>query len=321
MKKHHKDIKRFSFSRFRAFHTCPRQHYYQYVEQIETPDSPVTTPGKIFHEAVAAVLEGKDTTPMIAEFKKLCMNGTLDLEPDTMEFILQEYFSYYKDEFAKEKLLLVEHNMQEDLEDGDYMVTVADQVFEKDGLTYLRDIKTTVNRIKYNQDDVQLNQQLLLYVPYVEAEIKNKIDAIEIDEVKIAKLDPVPVNNNGKPSADKRRLTNVTFESYYEYLEGMGLEDDKYYQDVLKWMEDRGHPLFNRVTHQILDINPIDTNLDDMYRTYHAAKNPENTYRVRGPLCNYCAFKELCDLDMYNPNEVDRNAIIDKIKMGPPKDD
>lgn len=316
-----KDIKRYSFSRLRTFHTCPRQHYYAYIEQVETPDSATVIPGKLFHEAVAAVLEGKDPGKFIQEFKKYCMDGTLDLEPDTLEFVVQEYFHYYKDEFAKEKLILVEHNMEEKLEDGDYFVTVADQVFEKNGHTYLRDIKTTVNRIKYNDDAVAFNQQLLLYIPYVEAEIKNKVDVIEIDEVKIAKLDEVPVNNNGKPSADRRRLTNVTYEAYYEYLESVGLEDDKNYQEILQWLEDRGHPLFNRVTQQVLDFNIIDTNLEDMHATYKATKNTDTRYRVRGPLCNYCAFKELCNLDMTNPNEVDRKAIKDKIMMSKPKDD
>ena len=35
---YYKDIKRFSFSRFKTFQTCPRKHNYIYVEQIETEE-------------------------------------------------------------------------------------------------------------------------------------------------------------------------------------------------------------------------------------------------------------------------------------------
>jgi len=310
-----KDINRYSFSRFRIFHQCPRRHMYQYVEQIPTADNMTAMPGKIFHEAVALILMDQDPTPKFQEFSTLCMNGQLDMDPKLMEFIVREYFNYYADDFVKEKTLLIEHEVTEPLEGDDNLIVIIDNVHERmdSGITVLRDMKTSLSGFKYDLDAVKSNQQLLLYVPYAEKEIQNKIDAVQIDEIRLAMLEPVPVNNNGKPSTDKRRLTNVTYEAYYEYLESIGLEDDKLFKEVLEYLEQRGHPLFNRVTHQILDPNQIDTNITDMWNTYEAMKSLTINYRVRGPLCNWCPFKELCELDMFNPTEVDRDVLKQKI--------
>ena len=318
-----KDIKRFSFSRFKTYHTCPRKHYYTYVEQVEEPESEALIVGSLWHEAIAAVYDQRpnDVKTICQTFEDACRKGVIKLEPDTLEHVLTQFLIYYAEDFKEEKPLVIEKEITEDLEDGDTLVAIMDLIYKKGIHNTLRDYKTTLNRLKYKMDDVEINQQLLFYVPYGEQLIQEKIDAIEIQEIKIAKLDPVPVNANGKPSTDKRRLANVTYEAFYDYLASIGIEDDPKYQEILDYLEERGHPLFNRVTFQVLDINMIDTNIEDLYATYHAAKNPENKYRVRGPLCNYCGFKELCKLDMFNPNDVDRNAIKDKILMTKPSDD
>lgn len=316
---HKKDIKRFSFSRFRTFHTCPLQHYYQYVEQVDTPESPNTIPGKLFHEAIEAYLNDMDLTPIYKEFIKHVNNGTLDMDQDQLQYTVEKYLAYYEKDYEAENTLLVEGDLTEDLEDDDYMTVVIDQVYERDGHTIMRDIKTSLNKLKYMADDMQYNQQLLLYLPYAEEHLGVKIDAIEIDEVKFGKLEEVPINNNGKPTADRRRLSNVTYEDYYNELASRGLEDEDSYQDILQYLQTRGHPLFNRVRSQVLDRNIIDSNLNDMHSTYKLIKNNNEElpmHRVRGPLCNYCAFKDLCSLDMHNPTDTERDTVKVKIKIG-----
>ena len=308
-----KDIKRFSFSRFKTFQTCPRKHYYTYVEQIETEETATTIPGKLFHQCVEYYLTGKDMQPIFQEFSALCSRGVLDLEPDTLPDVVQKYFKHYAKEFAAEKSVMVEHEFEDELEDGDKLVLIVDEAFfDKNDYLVVRDRKTTVNKLKYTQDDVMYNQQLYMYLPYVENELNHKVDAIEIDEVKIAKLQPVPVKNNGKPSIDKRLLELVTYEDYYDYLAQRGLEMEKEFQPILEWLQQRGHPLFRRVRCQVLDQNIIASNAQDLIDTYHSAKT-QVAYRVKGPLCNYCQYKELCQLDYSCPAANERQMIIEKI--------
>lgn len=314
-----KDIKRFSFSRFRTFHVCPLQHYYQYVEQVEVPESPSTIPGKLFHEAIEAWLKDMDLKPIFKEFRDQVNKGVLDMDLDQLEYTVNEYIKYYEKDYDQENTLMVEGDLTEDLEGKDHMTVVIDQVYERDGHIVMRDIKTSLNKLKYMADDMQYNQQLLLYLPYAEDHLNVTIDAIEIDEVKFGKIEPVPINANGKPSADRRRLANVTYESYYDELVSRGLEDEDSYKNILDYLEKRGHPLFNRVRAQVLDRQVIDSNINDMYSTYQLIKNGDQElpmHRVRSPLCNWCSFKDLCSLDMHNPTDTERDAIKAKIKSG-----
>lgn len=316
---HQKDIHRYSFSRFKTFHTCPRKHQYQYVEQLESEESAVTIPGKLFHKCIEQFLNDEDMSDTINEFKSLCMSGKLDMEPDLLEYIVSKYLQYYAKDYTSEKHLMVEKEFNEPLEDEDYITLIVDQAFEKDNLITVRDIKTTQNKLKYTYDDVIHNQQLLLYVPYVENELNAKVDMIQIDEVRMAKLQEVPINNNGKPTADRRRLELVSYEDYLDVLTSMGLETEKEYQPVLDYLRERGHPLFNRVTAQVLDSSVIDANAQDMLNTYHTIKNqidPSigiNSYRVRGPLCKYCAYQHLCDYDMHGMTMAEREIIVDEL--------
>lgn len=318
-----KDIHRYSFSRFKTFHTCPRKHQYQYLEQIETEESATTIPGKLFHKCVEQTLKGEDIAPTLKEFRDLCMSGKLDLEPDLLEYIVSKYFQYYSKDYQKEHILMVEQEFNDPLEGEDYLTLIVDQVVEKDGLVTVRDIKTTQNNLKYTYDDVVHNQQLLMYVPYVEQQTSCKVDLIEIDEVRLAKLEQVPINNNGKPTADRRRLALVSYEDYFDVLSSMGLETEKEYQPTLEYLKQRGHPLFNRITAQVLDPNMVDTNAQDMINTYKTIKEQSektkqyasgNAYRVRGPLCKYCAYQDLCEYDMHAMTEAERRIYIEKIQ-------
>lgn len=309
-----KDIHRYSHSRISMFKQCPRKHNYAYVEQIEQPESPYTLPGKLFHRCVELTLKGQDITPVLDEFKKYCMSGKLDLEPDLLEYVVTKYFAYYNKDYAQEQTVMIEEEFKDDLENDDYLVGAIDQAFILNGYLTIRDMKTTQNALKYTPDDVKSNQQLFLYIAYAETKLNMRVDAVQIDEVRLAKLQPVPLKANGKPTIDKRQLGLVTYEDYYDCLAEMGLETDKEFQPILDYLKQRGHPLFNRVTCQVLNRNVISTNAQDILEVYDVAKTNIVKYKVHGPLCNYCAYKELCELDNTMPDTQSRQAIITKIQ-------
>lgn len=307
-----KDPKRYSHSRIATFKTCPRKHHYIYIEGIETPDTPETIPGRYFHECLERINAERDISDLLDGFRNLCTSGKLDMEPDLLEYIVAQYFSYYKNETAKENVLMCEKEFKDDLYDGDYFVGKADKVFESDGYITIRDTKTTRNALKYTHDDVQFNAQLLIYVPMVEAILGSKVNAIQIDEVRMAKLQPVPITSKGKPTTDKKQLGLVTAEDYENKLNEMGLAGNAEFQTTLDYLRQRGHPLFNRVTAQIVSENMVSNNASDFVSAYKAAKlDPD--YRVKGPLCRYCQYSELCMLDYESPDQTSREMIIKKI--------
>lgn len=314
-----KDVNRYSYSRFKTFHICPRKHHYQYVEQIETEDSETTIPGKLFHKCIEQYLNGEDMSNTFKEFKDLCISGKLNLEPDLLEYIVSKYLQYYYNDYESEQTIIVEKEYTESLEGEDYITLIVDQAFEKDNLITIRDIKTTLKKLKYTHEDIVHNQQLLLYVPYVENDLQTKVNMIQIDEVRMAKLTNIPINANGKPTADRRRLELVAYEDYLELLQTMDLDTEREYQPILEYLQKRGHPLFNRITVQILDAASTDANALDMLNTYTTIKkqleNPTNnsSYRIRGPLCNYCAYKQLCEYDMQGITQIERDMIIQQI--------
>jgi len=309
-----KDVKRFSFSRFKTFQGCGRRHHYQYVEQIETEESEYTIPGKLFHEAFEKYMKGLDFTEPLKEFDNLCYGGKLNIEPGTLTSVFQSYLAYYKKDIEKEKNLMIEETLEEKLEDEDYLILIVDQVVEVNGYYVLRDHKTTIKPLKYTWNDVNNNQQLLLYVPYVEEKLGIKINAVEIDEIRIARLQDVPLNANGKPTIDKKRLELVTYDAYMEKLTELNLADNAEYKSILDFLQSRGHPLFKRIRVQLLDDKPVRANLEDMWNTYKSIKSSVGPARNRNILCNYCPFRELCDLDMSDPSQSDRKIMIDKIK-------
>lgn len=304
-----KDIQRFSFSRLNSFKKCPRQHHYTYIEQVETEESATTIPGSLFHECVELHGKGLDYRKPIEEFAKYCREGKLELEPDTLEIVFTEYQRYYAKEFEEEEILLVETEFTDELEDEDFFIVKIDKVVrDKSGYIIARDTKTTLNKLKYTQDDVTYNQQLHTYVPFIEEYLKEKVDCLEIDEVRIAKLQPVPLLRSGKPSTNKSLLELVTYEAYYDCLCSMGLETEKEFQPILDYLRQRGHPLFRRIRIQILDRNISSMIAQDILDTYKCAKLGYN-YRVTGPLCNYCQYKDLCHLDYSCPSELEREIL------------
>jgi CRISPR/Cas system-associated exonuclease Cas4 (RecB family) len=312
--KHEKDIKRFSFSRLKTFQNCSKKHHYQYVEQIETEETESTIPGKLFHKAIELYLNGEDPTPPLTEFDTLCRQGKLQLDPGLLSDVFQSYINYYKNDLFKEKTLMVEGNIEEKLEDEDYLTMVVDHVFEENNLIVIRDHKTTLKPLKYTWDDVTNNQQLLLYVPYVEEKLGVKVNAVEIDEIRIARLEAVPINLNGKPTVDKKKLELVTKEAYLAKLSELGLDDAPEYKYIIEFFEKRGHPLFQRIRVQLLDGKSVRANLEDMWNTYKTIKAQPGPSRNRSILCNYCPFKDICNLDMANPSQSDRKIIIDNLK-------
>jgi hypothetical protein len=99
----------------------------------------------------------------------------------------------------------------------------------------------------------------------------------------------------------------------------MGLDTEREYQPVLDYLKERGHPLFNRVTAQVLDSAVVDANAQDMLNTYYTIKNQMdpsigvNSYRVRGPLCKFCAYQHLCEYDMHGMTMAEREIIVDEL--------
>lgn len=314
-----KDTTRYSYSRFKSFHNCPRKHYYQYVELIEVPESKYTIPGKLFHAAIEAHLKDEDMNPIFEEFSNLCKNGKLDMDPDLLETVVYAYLAYYKKESDAERKLAVELELEENLEGEDKLVLIVDQVIEKNGHITIRDMKTTTTKLKYTVDDVKNNQQMLMYIPFVEQKLGVIVDAVQIDEVKLAKLGSVPLNNNGKPTVDKKKLDLVTYEDYLAVLKEQGLDDTNEYQYILEYLQQRGHPLFRRTTVQVLDRTIIDSNIEDLQNTYKVIKTTDTKFRNRGPLCNYCEFKDLCNLDMFGPTDADRKIVMDKMQATKPE--
>lgn len=311
--KHEKDIKRYSYSRLKTFKECPRKHHYIYVEQISVPDNEFTYSGRMFHKCVERVLKGEEYQDVIEEFENACRSGIIKEDPDLLEYVVNEYFRYYGKDYLQEDTLLVEQELKVELLDDDYMVMINDQTYDRDGYVVVRDIKTTLNSLKYTIDEVKLNQQLLLYIPYIEQYIGRNVDAYEIDEVKLAKLKEVPLLKSGKPSTDKKALSLVLYEDYYNKLCEMGLDTYKEYQAALEYLSERGHPLFKRVKVQLLNRTILDTNAVDINETYQAAST-DISFKVKGPLCMYCPFKYLCEQDSYGVDQGTRNMMINNIK-------
>lgn len=314
---------RYSYSRLTTYIQCPRKHYYNYIEKVKVPDSPSSIPGTLFHKCCELYLTGESwekIEEIFLEWDALSAEGKINKRAGLLKYIFIAYIGYYKREFEVETNILTEYKFEDVLndtdvpEEQDIFSGIIDQVYQSKGLTIVRDRKTALNELKYTYDKVKFNQQLLIYVPYVEEKLGLKVDAIEIDEVRLDELQPVPLLKNGKPSKDKSKLSLVTYEDYYNKLAEMCLEDEKEYKGILEWLKKRGHPLFNRVRVQLLDDRILNSNAQDVLDLYGTIKqNPSCQYRARSILCGYCPFKELCDLDMENPDEDIRNAVLEKL--------
>jgi len=322
-----KDINRYSFSRFKTFQTCPLKHHYSYIEQITGEESAYLIMGRFFHAMIEEYYKyNRYPTQSINEYKQVILNyPSKEMDPYILEYVFKKYISFYAESDKTEEVLLVEETINDKLEVGEeYIQAKIDRVIKKKGteINILRDTKTTSDTLKYSYADVAGNQQLMFYVPFAEDHlqeidldlypISEKISAIEVDEVRLAYLDDVPINKNGKPTADRKRLTLVTYEEYYKVLASMNLLLDDEYQDILTFLEQRGHPLFRRINSQILDEQYIQSNLNDMKQVYDTIHTGVK-YRSKGYQCNSCPFKSLCELDYSNPSEESRNILIEQI--------
>lgn len=301
----------YSYSRLSTYNQCPRKHSYMYEEKIYTEGNEYLILGELFHQCIDKYIKGEDLTPVYNDYEAKVMVGAVSTESGLLQSVFEEYKNYY--DMESEEVLDSELKLEEEWEDGDTFTGVIDRLVDKDGVIILRDTKTTLKPLKYTTNQVKYNAQLLTYIDMVQTNLHIKIDAYEIDEVRLAKLQPVPLNMNGKPSADKNKLGLVRYEDYYNKLAEMGLDTAPEYQAVLDYLEKRGHPLFKRTQCQLLDSNVLDSNFKDLYDSYKACKSG-NKQRVKGPLCDYCPYVELCNLDFYNPTEQDRELVINKIK-------
>jgi len=282
-----------------------------YEEKIYTDGNEYLILGDLFHQCIDRAVKGEDLTPVFNDYEAKVMVGQLSTESGLLEEVFKEYLTYY--DITSEDVIESEKRIEEEWEDGDTFVGIIDRLINKNGLIILRDTKTTLKPLKYTSNQVKYNAQLLTYCDMVQTNLHIKVDAYEIDEVRLAKLQPVPLNQNGKPSADKNKLGLVRYEDYYNKLAEMGLDTAPEYQAVLDYLEKRGHPLFKRTQCQLLDPNMLDSNFKDLYDSYKGCKSG-NKQRVRGPLCDYCPYTELCNLDFYSPTEEDREIIINKIR-------
>jgi CRISPR/Cas system-associated exonuclease Cas4 (RecB family) len=308
-------INRYSFSRLSTFKLCPKKHYYSYIEGWDAPEKGIQLfLGDIFHRLLEEEAKGLSAEPVLKEYEGAYLVGKTGDKPENlMRRLLPMYNHHYAKEMTDEEVLAVELEITEKLNGSDIFVGKVDKVVRTpEGIVIVRDTKTTSKALKYGYKDVLYNQQLLLYVPFVEALLGIKVHAIQIDEVLLALPEAVPLNLNGKPTADKRKLGLVLYEDYLNKLKSMGLDKEPEYMYVLDALEARGHPLFRRTTAEIVSELLVNSNLDDMKGFYELSKQDIHS-RNRGSLCNYCAFKDLCNIDMLKPDEASRKIYTDRL--------
>jgi hypothetical protein len=303
-----------SWSRISKFRTCPKQYYYSYVEELEGQPNENLLLGSLFHRMIDAYYTGQEDIENIqSEYETLIQKNLINQQPSLLKSVLTSYVTYYEKQIKEEKVIASEQSIVTNWDGDDDIEIIVDKVMERDGLTILRDHKTTLGPLKYTMDTVQYNNQLLLYATVLQDATNISVDAIEIDEIRLAELQEAPRNKNGKPTADVRQLTYTTYESYYNTLASMGLDDAPEYQNALAYLEKRGHPLFQRVT-TMLSPELTSEIMNDTYITYERLKS-ERFERNVGRLCDWCEFKQLCRLDYYNPSEEDRQIVMEKTKI------
>lgn len=309
---------RFSYSNIQLFRQCPLKWFYKYREGLGEPETPALVAGKMFHEVAELYYSGKTYAHIFEEYEKLVGSGFFENDKSLLEDTFALYLEHYRASDAKEKIIGVEEEIEVPFEDDDTFIGIIDRIVEIGTMIVVRDTKTTFRPLKYRTEDVRYSPQFLTYDALVEYKHAIKVGAVEVDEVRIARLDKVPINKNGMPSADMRRLSLVTYEEYYKKLVDMGIEDVPPYDGVLEQLKKRGHPLFQRIRVPMLDKSLVDSALNDVRATYrlikHALANEEEVPfpRHRSPLCNYCGLKGLCELDHFTPTDHEREIVMGK---------
>lgn len=303
-------MRNISFSRLSTYNQCPKKHSYMYEEKIYTEGNEFLILGDIFHKCIDAYYKGESYEPFLSDYETKVASNVLTTESGMMKEVVERYIDYYEPD---EEIIASELRIEEEWEDGDKFTAIIDRIVSNENMITIRDTKTTQSPLSYTTNQVKFNTQLLTYCSVVQENLNMTVDSYEIDEVRLAKIQPVPLNANGKPTADKKRLGLVLKEDYYNKLCELGLENEPEYQGVLEYLEKRGHPLFCRTKCHLLDQNILASNLDDIAQTYEKIKLQHDN-RVRGKLCEYCAYQELCNLDFYMPDDQDRQMLINKIK-------
>jgi ATP-dependent helicase/DNAse subunit B len=303
-----------SWSRINRFRTCPKQYYYSYIEELEGQPNESLLLGSLMHRMIDAYYTGVEDLEVIQdEYESLIRQNLVTQSRTLLKSVLASYIQYYDKEIAEEKIVASEQSIVTEWDGEDQIEIIIDKVVERDGLITLRDHKTTTGPLKYTTDNVQYNNQLLLYATVLQDASNISVDAVEIDEIRLGELEEPPRNKNGKPTADIRQLTFTTYESYYNTLASMELEDAPEYQNALAQLEKRGHPLFRRLT-VMLNQELLSNVMEDTHITYTRLR--ENKFeRNVGRLCDWCEFKELCRLDYYNPTDEDRHIVMEKTKI------
>ena len=196
----------YSYSRLSTYNSCPRKHSYMYEEKIYTEGNEFLVLGDLFHQCIDKASKGEDYSTVINDYEAKVKVGALSTESGLLESVVQEYLRYY--DTSDEEVIGSELVFEEEWEDGDTFKGIVDRLVDKDGIIVLRDTKTTLKPLKYTTNQVKYNSQLLTYCSLVQDQMNIIVDVYEIDEVRLAKLQPVPINQNGKPSADKNKLNN-----------------------------------------------------------------------------------------------------------------
>lgn len=300
----------YSFSRLSTYNQCPRKHRYMYEEKIYTEGNEFLILGDLFHQCLDKAYKGESFEPVLSDYEAKVKVGVLSTESGMLEDVVKRYLDYYEPD---EEIIASEYVIEEEWEDGDTFKGIIDRIVSNDNIVTIRDTKTTQSPLSYTTNQVKFNTQLLTYCSLVQENLNMVVDEYEIDEVRLAMIQPVPINANGKPTADKKRLGLVLYEDYRNKLCEMGLENEPEYAAILDYLEKRGHPLFKRTKVQLLDQNILASNIQDIAQTYEKIKLGHDN-RVRGKLCEYCAYQELCNLDFYMPDDDSRAILINKLK-------
>ena len=308
-----------SWSRIQKFRTCPKQYEYSYIQNLEGQPNEHLILGSLMHRMIDAYYTGQESTEDIqSEYEGAIASNLVTTPPTLLKNVLVSYIQYYAKDIEAETVIASEQSVIGEWHGEDEIEIIADKVVERDGLTILRDHKTTTGQLKYTDGLVKYNPQLLLYVSVLEDQTNISIDAIEIDEIRLGELEQPRINKNGRPTADTRSLSLVTYETYYNVLASMELEEEPEYQTVLAFLEKRGHPLFKRILVQI-EPELKQNNLEDVFATYNQL-NVKHYARNIGRLCDWCEFKDLCRLDFYNPTDEEREIVMQRNKIGQKKE-
>jgi hypothetical protein len=281
-----------------------------YEEKIYTEGNEFLILGDLFHQCLDKAYKGESFEPVLSDYEAKVKVGVLSTESGMLEDVVKRYLDHYE---LDEEIIASEYVIEEEWEDGDTFKGIIDRIVSNDNIVTIRDTKTTQSPLSYTTNQVKFNTQLLTYCSLVQENLNMVVDEYEIDEVRLAMIQPVPINANGKPTADKKRLGLVLYEDYRNKLCEMGLENEPEYAAILDYLEKRGHPLFKRTKVQLLDQNILASNIQDIAQTYEKIKLGHDN-RVRGKLCEYCAYQELCNLDFYMPDDDSRAILINKLK-------